>query len=111
MLSVDGMRRPEVVSGVDRELERSCRLRDRRGSNVAAGKISFRRTLVVFRELMLNLDSQLDYWNTEGVRKPFAHPLNLHLLTKWLSQESRVLDYGCGYGRCLGELFNVGYRN
>ena len=28
-----------------------------------------------------------------------------------MSPESRILDFGCGYGRCLGELFNAGYRN
>ena len=22
-----------------------------------------------------------------------------------------MLDFGCGYGRCLGELFEAGYRN
>ena len=60
---------------------------------------------------MIDLDSQFDYWNTEGPQKPFAHPLNLHRLAQWLSAESRILDFGCGYGRSLGELFNAGYRN
>ena len=60
---------------------------------------------------MVDLDSQLDYWNTEGVNKPFRHPLNLRRLSEWLSPASFILDYGCGYGRCLGELFNAGYRN
>lgn len=32
-------------------------------------------------------------------------------VNQWLPTESRILDYGCGYGRCLGELFNAGYRN
>jgi len=60
---------------------------------------------------LIDLDSQFDYWNTEGPQKPFAHPLNLHRLAQWLSAESRILDFGCGYGRSLGELFNAGYRN
>ena len=60
---------------------------------------------------MVDLDTQLDYWNTEGVNKPFAHPLNLRRLSEWLSPDNLILDYGCGYGRCLGELFNAGYRN
>jgi len=57
------------------------------------------------------MNSQLNYWDTEGTRKAFAHPLNLQRMNQWLSPASRILDFGCGYGRCLGELFNAGYRN
>jgi SAM-dependent methyltransferase len=57
------------------------------------------------------LDNQLEYWNTEGTRKVFGHPLNLERVSQWLSRESRILDFGCGYGRLLGELFEVGYRH
>lgn len=60
---------------------------------------------------MINLDRQLDYWNTEGPQKPFAHPLNLERLYQWLSPDSRILDFGCGYGRSLGELSKAGYGN
>jgi SAM-dependent methyltransferase len=61
--------------------------------------------------ILLDLDSQLAYWNTEGPQKTFAHPLNLRRLTHWLSIDSIVIDFGCGYGRCLGELFDSGYEN
>ena len=60
---------------------------------------------------MIDLDSQLEYWNSEGPQKPFGHPVNLRRLAQWLNPESRILDFGCGYGRCLGELFNAGYRD
>lgn len=60
---------------------------------------------------MVDLDRQLNYWDTDGTRKAFAHPVNLERVGQWLSAESRVLDFGCGYGRCLGELFKAGYRN
>ena len=60
---------------------------------------------------MTQLDSQFDYWNTEGTRKSFRHPLNLERLSQLLSLDSRILDFGCGYGRSLGELFASGYRN
>lgn len=59
----------------------------------------------------MNLDSQYEYWNTDGAQKSFAHPVNLERVSQWLSRGSRILDFGCGYGRCLGELFNAGYRN
>jgi SAM-dependent methyltransferase len=58
-----------------------------------------------------DLDRQFEYWNTEGPQKPFGHPLNLQRLSQWLSAGSRILDFGCGYGRSLGELFKSGYRN
>jgi len=61
--------------------------------------------------ILIDLDSQLDYWNTEGPQKTFAHPLNLRRLTHWLSIDSIVIDFGCGYGRSLGELFDAGYEN
>ena len=57
------------------------------------------------------LDLQLDYWNQIGPLKPFAHPVNITRLSQWTSRESRILDYGCGYGRALGILHDNGYRN
>lgn len=60
---------------------------------------------------MDHLDHQREYWNTEGSQKTFAHPLNLERVRQWLSPDSRILDFGCGYGRSLGELFNAGFRN
>ena len=60
---------------------------------------------------MSELDYQLEYWNTEGTRKVFGHPLNMERVSQWLSYESRILDFGCGYGRSLGELSEAGYRD
>lgn len=60
---------------------------------------------------LVDLDSQFEYWNTTGAEKTFRHPVNLQRVGQWLTTESRILDYGCGYGRCLGELFEAGYRN
>ena len=60
---------------------------------------------------MNNLNSQYDYWNTAGTQKAFAHPLNLRRIRQWVSDESTILDYGCGYGRILGELYKEGYEN
>jgi SAM-dependent methyltransferase len=57
------------------------------------------------------LDLQIDYWNQVGPTKPFAHPVQLELLRRWLSPTSRILDYGCGYGRALGDLHSNGYDN
>jgi len=57
------------------------------------------------------LDLQTDYWNRIGPSKPFAHPVNVDQLSRWVSSQSRILDYGCGYGRALGFLHSHGFRN
>lgn len=60
---------------------------------------------------MTNLDQQLDYWNRIGPAKPFAHPVNIDRLSQYLTSQSRILDFGCGYGRALGFLFEHGYQD
>jgi len=57
------------------------------------------------------LDLQVDYWNRIGPTKPFAHPINIDRLSRWVSQQSRILDFGCGYGRALGLLHAHGFGN
>lgn len=59
----------------------------------------------------MDLDHQFDYWNRIGPSKPFGHPVNLERLSQHLSAGSRILDFGCGYGRVLGLLFDHGYHN
>ena len=58
---------------------------------------------------MIDLNSQYEYWNTTGTQKSFAHPLNLRRVRQWSSDEGCILDFGCGYGRVLGELYKEGY--
>lgn len=64
-----------------------------------------------FYTIVTDLDRQFDYWNREGPQKSFGHPLNFERLSQRLSSDSRILDFGCGYGRSLGVLFEQGYRN
>jgi SAM-dependent methyltransferase len=60
---------------------------------------------------MVDLDNQLDYWNRIGPEKSFEHPVNVEWLNQYLSPGSRIVDFGCGYGRALGVLFEQGYRD
>jgi SAM-dependent methyltransferase len=58
---------------------------------------------------LIDLNSQYEYWNTTGTQKSFAHPLNLRRVRQWISDEGCILDFGCGYGRVLGELHTEGF--
>jgi len=35
--------------------------------------------------------------------------VNLRRVRQWISDEGCILDFGCGYGRVLGELYKEGY--
>lgn len=53
----------------------------------------------------------LIYWDRVASEKRFSHPLCEDWLQKRLGRAARILDYGCGYGRTLGELSRAGYSN
>ena len=52
-----------------------------------------------------------EYWNTIGSTKEFEDPLYLEKLTPFLSPESLIVEYGCGYGRLMQILKSSGYEN
>lgn len=60
--------------------------------------------------MMQGLDVQTDYWDRIGPSKAFTHPVNLVRLRDYLHADSRILDFGCGYGRVAGILWAEGYR-
>jgi SAM-dependent methyltransferase len=61
--------------------------------------------------LMEDLDNQKNYWNRVGPTKPFSHLVNVSRLAELIDRNSHILDFGCGYGRALGALYNQGYHN
>jgi ubiquinone/menaquinone biosynthesis C-methylase UbiE len=54
---------------------------------------------------------QIEYWDEIGSTKTFSHPVNFSWLDGSLDSQSRILDYGCGYGRVMNLLYEHGYRN
>lgn len=55
--------------------------------------------------------NQAPYWDLLADGKHFCHPLNTTWLTRYAGPKTRILDFGCGYGRILSELQTRGYRN
>lgn len=62
-----------------------------------------------YNTTMPTTDTQLDFWNRVAWEKTFSHPINLPLLRTYLPPDSRILDYGCGYGRISNDLYQAGY--
>ncbi len=61
--------------------------------------------------MMQGAFSQISYWDRVAHEKCFSHPLRLDWLARYSNQQARILDYGCGYGRTLGELTRAGYEH
>ncbi|MDP1880627.1 MAG: class I SAM-dependent methyltransferase [Parachlamydiaceae bacterium] len=59
----------------------------------------------------MNTLSSLEYWNKIGSTKEFEDPLYLEKLSPYLTQESKIIEYGCGYGRMMQILLEHGYNN
>ncbi|MCG6909715.1 MAG: methyltransferase domain-containing protein [Deltaproteobacteria bacterium] len=58
-----------------------------------------------------SLDNQAAYWDAVAKGKTFTHPLFVERFDNRLDKAARVLDIGCGYGRTLNALYDLGYRN
>lgn len=52
-----------------------------------------------------------DYWNEIGVKKEFEDPVYFDKLTQFLTPTSRIVEYGCGYGRMMDMFKSKGYAN
>lgn len=59
----------------------------------------------------MDLTRQTDYWNKDAAGREFTTPLDPGLIRSFLRKEARIIDYGCGYGRTLNELHELGYTN
>lgn len=51
-----------------------------------------------------------EYWDAAAATKVFTHPLHEPWLAA-LNPDVAVLDYGCGYGRVLAELEQLGFQD
>ncbi|MBG0775847.1 MAG: class I SAM-dependent methyltransferase [Desulfovibrionaceae bacterium] len=53
---------------------------------------------------------QRAYWERVSSVKTYTTPLAVEPFTRLVPRGARVLDAGCGYGRTLAELADLGYR-
>lgn len=53
---------------------------------------------------------QQTYWNRVSQTKIFTTPFQSETFLQLIPKECTVLDVGCGYGRTLDELYQLGYR-
>jgi len=60
---------------------------------------------------VIDINNQNQYWDSVAGEKTFTHPLNIDVFREHVTNESRILDYGCGYGRTVNDLLNHGYPN
>ncbi|GAB7024622.1 class I SAM-dependent methyltransferase [Salidesulfovibrio brasiliensis] len=60
---------------------------------------------------MTAIDPYRRYWNEQGATRTFTTPFDLDLFTRYVSPDSSVLDYGCGYGRTVQALAEAGYND
>jgi len=59
----------------------------------------------------MEIDNQNKYWNEVAEIKTFTHPLDKTILETYLTKQSKILDFGCGYGRIATELSDLGFLN
>ncbi|HEU4780321.1 MAG TPA: class I SAM-dependent methyltransferase [Steroidobacteraceae bacterium] len=53
----------------------------------------------------------LEFWNRAASTRQFTHPLDSARLTHALPRDANILDYGCGQGRLVDELVELGYTH
>jgi SAM-dependent methyltransferase len=59
----------------------------------------------------MNIDNQKEYWDKVAEIKTFTHPIDLELINDFLNKQSRIVDFGCGYGRIIKQLTDLGFEN
>ncbi|MBQ8184685.1 MAG: class I SAM-dependent methyltransferase [Lachnospiraceae bacterium] len=51
------------------------------------------------------------YWNSVSETKQFTTPFQADVFARHVAGDQAILDVGCGYGRTLQELWELGYQN
>ncbi|TAK72881.1 MAG: class I SAM-dependent methyltransferase [Gammaproteobacteria bacterium] len=57
------------------------------------------------------MSNQSTYWDSVAEKKEFTHPFNFANFEIIAPKKANILDYGCGYGRIMNELYTAGYQH
>ena len=52
--------------------------------------------------------NQRDYWDSVSEKKEFTTPFQAEAFAKYVGKDALIVDVGCGYGRTLNELQQLG---
>ncbi len=58
-----------------------------------------------------NLNEQMQYWDSVAAEKKFHTQFDAEIFIKYVNPTDVVLDFGCGYGRILGELIKYKFNH
>ncbi len=61
--------------------------------------------------MMIEIGKQVQYWDSVADKKVFSHPIQFDILNEILKTDSKILDYGCGYGRVCNQFLEHSYEN
>lgn len=59
----------------------------------------------------MDIDNQTAYWDSVAQTKTFTHPIDLDLLSNYITPSDKIVDIGCGYGRLVKILLDKDYNN
>lgn len=57
------------------------------------------------------MPDQKEYWNSVADTKEFTTPMQSAAFVRYVNRKAKILDVGCGYGRSLRELHELGFTN
>ncbi|MDO4551628.1 MAG: class I SAM-dependent methyltransferase [Planctomycetia bacterium] len=59
----------------------------------------------------MDIHDQSMYWDRVASWKEFSLPVDVIQLSKYISHDAKIVDYGCGYGRVTKQLLQAGYTH
>ncbi len=59
---------------------------------------------------MVMISDQRAYWDKAASEKKFTTPFQMDVFKTAVTEDARILDVGCGYGRVMNQLYQEGFK-